>query len=212
MMPLDPTAPSWDRIPLQRQPRQQRSRDKVARALAAASALVADEGVAALTLPRVAEVAGVSVGALYQYLPDREAIVRALVADYHARLESLLDEAVALTRASTPPADPVAHVIDAVAEVYRDRDAVRSLGTATATAGGAIDADRRAHKERMAATAAQLLRASGLFTDGADADASARVAFVAADAVLHDAFAASPPAREQLLAELRLLLRRYLRP
>ncbi|MEV7692300.1 helix-turn-helix domain-containing protein [Microbacterium sp. NPDC089189] len=209
-MPLDPTAPAWDRIPLQRQPRQQRSRDKVARALAAASALVADEGVAALSLPRVAEAAGVSVGALYQYLPDRDAIVRALVADYHARLESLLDEAVALTRASTPPADPVAHVIDAVAEVYRDRDAVRSLGTASA--GSAIDADRRAHKERMAATAAQLLGASGLIVDDADAVARARVAFVAADAVLHDAFAAAPPVREQLLAELRLLLRRYLQP
>lgn len=201
------TEPDWDRIPLQRAPRQERSRDKVTRALRAASALVRAEGVAALTLPRVAEAAGVSVGALYQYLPDRDAIVRALVAEYHARLEDLLGEAVALTRRSTPLTDPVAHVIDAVAEVYRDRQAVRALGE---TAGGAIDADRRAHKQRMAAATADLLRASGLIADEADADIRARVAFLAADAVLHDAFAAPRAAREAILAELRLLLRRYL--
>ena len=93
MTRLAATEPDWDRIPLQRAPRQQRSREKVARALAAASDLVAREGVSALTLPRVAEAAGVSVGALYQYLPDRDAIVRALVAEYHARLEALLENA-----------------------------------------------------------------------------------------------------------------------
>ncbi|MDY0828053.1 helix-turn-helix domain-containing protein [Microbacterium sp. BG28] len=210
MTPLAATEPDWDRIPLQRAPRQQRSREKVARALAAASELVAREGVAALTLPRVAEAAGVSVGALYQYLPDRDAIVRALVAEYHARLEALLEDAVVLTRESTPPADPVGHVIDAVAEIYRDRDVVRTLGTASA--GGLIDADRAAHKQRMAEAAARLLHASGLTRDETDATARARVAFLAADAVLHDAFAAPPAAQEQTLQELRLLLRRYLQP
>jgi AcrR family transcriptional regulator len=210
MTPLAATEPDWGRIPLQRAPRQQRSREKVARALTAASELVAREGVAALTLPRVAEAAGVSVGALYQYLPDRDAIVRALVAEYHARLEALLENAVVLTRASTPPADPVGHVIDAVAEIYRDRDVVRTLGTASA--GGLIDADRAAHKQRMAETAARLLHASGLTRDATDATARARVAFLAADAVLHDAFAAPPAVQEQTLQELRLLLRRYLQP
>jgi hypothetical protein len=38
----------------------------------------------------------------------------------------------------------------------------------------------------------------------------ATVAFVAADAVLHEAFAAPEPERAALLAELRLLVRRYL--
>ncbi|GAA1706116.1 TetR family transcriptional regulator [Microbacterium sediminicola] len=201
--------PDWSRIPLQRQPRQQRSRDKVARALAAASRIASDEGVDALTLPRVADDAGVSVGALYQYLPDREAIVRALVDEYHARLETLMAETVALTRASTPPADPIAHVIGAVIEIYRDRGAARGLATAS---GPEIDADRRDHKTRMAAATAELLSASGLAADGADAQARARIAFLTADAVLHDAFAAPPEVRERLLGELRDLLHRYLRP
>ena len=41
--------------------------------------LVREEGTDALTLARVAERAGVSVGTLYQYFPNRESVAAALV-------------------------------------------------------------------------------------------------------------------------------------
>jgi AcrR family transcriptional regulator len=46
--------------------------------LDAAEALLVAEGAGALTTTRVAEAAGVSVGTLNRYLPDKEAIVEAL--------------------------------------------------------------------------------------------------------------------------------------
>lgn len=203
-------------VPLRRIPTQARSRDKVARALAAAERIVRREGVDAITLPRVAEEAGVSVGALYQYLPDREAITAALVARYHARLERLLDDAV-----DTIPArggDPVGALIGAVADVFRDERAVRELrGVAGSTA---LDAMAREHKARMALKVDAVLRAAGLATapamatqdgDGRSgpsvASVTARLVFASADAVLHEAFAADEPVRGELIAELERMLR-----
>ena len=41
--------------------------------------LLAGEGVAAVTTARVAELAGVSIGSLYQYFPSREALIAAVI-------------------------------------------------------------------------------------------------------------------------------------
>jgi AcrR family transcriptional regulator len=53
--------------------------------LKAADRLLAAEGTDALTTTRVAAEAGVSIGALYQYLPDRDAILHALADRYLTR-------------------------------------------------------------------------------------------------------------------------------
>jgi AcrR family transcriptional regulator len=200
---------SWDNLPLRRVPAQARSRDKVARALAAADRIVRTEGPDALRLPRVAERAGVSVGALYQYLPDREAIVAALVWRYHARLESLLDRAVAAARRAGKTDDPIDRMIDSVVGIYADEAAARSLRASAD--GPALAEQSRAHKQRMAAKVADLLNALGLPVPG-DARLVATVAFTAADAVLHEAFAAPAPRRAAAIGELRTLIRRYLAP
>lgn len=60
------------------QPRQPRSRATVSVILDAAIRVLDREGLEALTTSRVAEVAGVSVGTLYQYFAHRDAIIDAL--------------------------------------------------------------------------------------------------------------------------------------
>src|SRR3954462_14931918 len=72
---------------LRRVPRQARSRERLAHVLATADRLLAAEGPEALTIIRVAAEAGMSVGAVYQYLPDRDAIIEALATSYLARIE-----------------------------------------------------------------------------------------------------------------------------
>ena len=42
--------------------------------------MLASEGLDAVTTNRVAELAGVSIGSLYQYFPNKEALVAAVVA------------------------------------------------------------------------------------------------------------------------------------
>ena len=63
-----------------KQPAQGRSKQTVA-AILEATFRVLDSG-DALTTTRVAEVAGVSVGTLYQYFPNSDALINALLADH----------------------------------------------------------------------------------------------------------------------------------
>jgi len=61
-----------------RAPRQKRSQALVQSMLEATGKILEDEGAEALTTNHIAEVAGVSVGSLYQYFENKNAIVEAL--------------------------------------------------------------------------------------------------------------------------------------
>ena len=63
-----------ERTPLRREPKQQRSRQTVDAVLEAVRLVVKRHGTQAITTNRIAEAAGVSVGSLYQYFPDKRAI------------------------------------------------------------------------------------------------------------------------------------------
>lgn len=64
---------------MRRLPRQQRSRELVERLLDATAAVVVERGVQHTTTNHIAERAGVSIGSLYQYFPDKEALLEALL-------------------------------------------------------------------------------------------------------------------------------------
>lgn len=61
-----------------KQPRQARSRHAVAAILEAAARILARDGYAGLTTNKTAELAGVGIGSLYQYFPNKDALVLAL--------------------------------------------------------------------------------------------------------------------------------------
>jgi AcrR family transcriptional regulator len=78
-----------------RTPSQQRSRERVERMLAAASALIAEQGSDAMRVGEVAERAGVSIGSLYQFFPDKRAIVWALAERHTAESQACIAAALA---------------------------------------------------------------------------------------------------------------------
>jgi AcrR family transcriptional regulator len=61
-----------------REPQQRRARHTVEAVLDAVVRVLKREGIEAVTTNRVAEVAGVSIGSVYQYFPDKRAIFAAL--------------------------------------------------------------------------------------------------------------------------------------
>jgi AcrR family transcriptional regulator len=61
-----------------KQPQQERSRQMRARILEASIRVLRDEGALGFTTTRVADEAGVSVGSLYQYFPNKHALVLAI--------------------------------------------------------------------------------------------------------------------------------------
>jgi AcrR family transcriptional regulator len=63
---------------MRKEPRQARSRATTDAMLDAAAHILGDRGWTGLTTNTVAEIAGVSIGSLYQYFPDKQAIFTAL--------------------------------------------------------------------------------------------------------------------------------------
>ncbi|KOF55531.1 MULTISPECIES: TetR family transcriptional regulator [Pseudomonadota] len=68
-------------ITSRKQPQQARSTELVAAILEAATQVLAEEGVTRFTTARVAEKAGVSVGSIYQYFPNKASILFRLQVD-----------------------------------------------------------------------------------------------------------------------------------
>jgi AcrR family transcriptional regulator len=92
-------------------PRQRRSRQLVEDILEAAIRVLSREGASRFTTARVAETAGVSVGSLYQYFPNKEAILFRLQTDEWKRTGDLMHSI--LTDTSRPPLERVRATVEA---------------------------------------------------------------------------------------------------
>lgn len=97
---------------IRRAPVQERSQETVARALAAASGLLA-RGVAvdALTTAQIAAEAGMSVGGLYRFFPDKQAIVDAIAVRHMELFQERMGTAI-LADFPEGPRDFLCVVID----------------------------------------------------------------------------------------------------
>lgn len=66
------------RMAMRKEPRQARSRATVDAIVQAGARVLGDQGWAGFTTNKVAEVAGVSIGSLYQYFPDKLSLIEAV--------------------------------------------------------------------------------------------------------------------------------------
>lgn len=85
--------------------------------LTAAERVLVDRGLDGLTTNRVAEVAGVSVGSLYQYFSNKAAIVRALHVRYTAELNQVAPRIVAEWKGE-PFREVATKIADACVDVF----------------------------------------------------------------------------------------------
>ncbi len=109
-------------------PRQARSAVTVTAILDATARILVERGYAATSTNAVAERAGVSVGSLYQYFPNKDALIAALHARHVAQMKAVIDDA--LTRAMSVSLDEgLAELIAAAVEAHRvDAGLHRVLG------------------------------------------------------------------------------------
>jgi AcrR family transcriptional regulator len=96
-----------------KKPRQARSAATLDTIFEATIQVLLADGMRALTMTRVAERAGVSVGTMYQYFPHKQSLIYALNERY---LEVLADKVEATCRALT--GRPVAEMLAALIETY----------------------------------------------------------------------------------------------
>ncbi|MER9871513.1 TetR family transcriptional regulator [Mesorhizobium sp. M0195] len=111
------------RISSRKQPKQARSAELVAAILQAAVQVLAKEGAQRFTTARVAEKAGVSVGSLYQYFPNKAAILFRLQSDEWRQTTDLLRDI--LEDVGKPPLDRLRGLVHAFLRSECDEAAVR---------------------------------------------------------------------------------------
>jgi AcrR family transcriptional regulator len=118
-MPPRPSA----QISSRKQPQQARSAELVEAILDAAVQVLAKEGAQRFTTARVAEKAGVSVGSLYQYFPNKAAILFRLQSDEWRQTSELLRGILAET--NVPPLERLRTLVHAFIRSECDEAAVR---------------------------------------------------------------------------------------
>jgi AcrR family transcriptional regulator len=112
--------------PTPRPPQQNRAKQKVELILEAAIRLLDKGGLPMLTTNAVAEIAGVSIGTLYQYFPNKEAILDVLAEREMAELSERVLAAVQALSA-TSPQDRISGIIRAITASYGARPSVHRV-------------------------------------------------------------------------------------
>jgi AcrR family transcriptional regulator len=129
------------RISTRKQPKQSRSNELVSAILTAAVHVLVEEGAQRFTTARVAEKAGVSIGSLYQYFPNKASILFRLQSDEWRGSTEMLSE---ILTGTAPPKDrlrrlvhvfvrseceeaPVRRALADAAPLYRDAPEAREM-------------------------------------------------------------------------------------
>lgn len=99
---------------MQRTPRQSRSRARVERILKAAVGLLADESVEKITVRALAARSRVSVGTIYQFFKDIEAVRAAVAEQTYAEFKSALATHLTADAARASPGEFFCRLIDVV--------------------------------------------------------------------------------------------------
>ena len=100
-------------------PQQQRAQFTVDCILGAAESIIIKSGYDAATTNHIAEVAGVSIGSLYQYFSSKEAIAAALVENAVSKATEVLRECI-LANMGKPLADAIRTIITVILSTRRE--------------------------------------------------------------------------------------------
>lgn len=200
--------PDVDPPQLRNVPTQARSRERVRRILDAADELLAEEGVVAFTTNQIARQAGVPVGSVYRYFPDKEAVVEALALRYWSDFEDLVAAAAEIDERD-PLSDPGAVVLDALAAGFRARPGFLALWYGGLRTEQVRDATRPT-RSAIAASIERILRVHWPDAPAPLRVTVARMVVLAGDGLLREAFRLDRRGDPQLLHESKLMLDAYI--
>jgi AcrR family transcriptional regulator len=112
-------------------PTQKRARDRVEKILAVASQLIAEKGSEAMKMSEIVELAGVSFGSLYQYFPDKTAIIRTLADRFNERGHACVAGELDSVRTETDLRPALARIADAYYNFFLTEPVMRDIWAAT---------------------------------------------------------------------------------
>jgi AcrR family transcriptional regulator len=197
-----------ERDSLRRAPTQKRARDRVERILDAADRLLAAEGAEALGTKQVAAAAGISIGSLYFWFPDKESIAEELALRYWSELSDLV-AGVAEATETGELADSVAEVLDALAAGFRGRPGFLALWFGGLRTERLRDATRP-YRDEVASCVERILATGSPEIDPVTKGTVASMVVLLGDGILREAFRLNRDGEPTLLAEGGHVLRAYI--
>jgi len=202
------TTPALTTGPLRRVPVQGRSVARVQRMLDACAELVDEVGYEGLTTTLLAERAEVAIGSVYQFFPDKRAIVQALaMRNMDAYLQNLsvrfADGAFAHWW------DGVDAAIDEYIAMHRSMPGFRTLHFGDVVDLHLLDAERD-NNAVIAERLAHLLVERFGVAEGERLRFALQIAVEAADSLIKLAFRRDPNGDDSVLYEAKALIREYL--
>jgi len=114
-----------------RNPTQRRSRERLERIHAVASQLIAERGSDQMKMSEVAERAEISIGSLYQYFPDKSAIIRSLAETYHTENRACIEKALSGVKTRDQLRDAYCGLIDEYYEMFLAEPVMRDIWAGT---------------------------------------------------------------------------------
>jgi AcrR family transcriptional regulator len=193
------------KVSLRRVPRQERGRRRIDRILDAADQVFAKEGYEAATTNAIARRARTSIGSLYQFFPNKEAILHALAARYVAGLRAVHDAMLGGDAVGVPLPELYDRIIGSLADFHAAHPGFQPLFHGSAMSGHlAAACDELAQECVSRVDAVMAAREPGL--DPARRRLCALINVHVIKALLPVAQASDPATRARLLAEIKTLL------
>jgi AcrR family transcriptional regulator len=123
----EPAAPALARLV----PTQQRSRERFEKILECAAALMAEKGSEAFRMSDVVERSGVPFGSLYQYFPDKTAIIGTLAERYNAVGRDCVRRDLATVKSTRDLHPALCRITDSYYRMFTDVPVMRDIWQAT---------------------------------------------------------------------------------
>lgn len=191
-----------------RVPTQQRSRARMASVLDAAAELIDEIGPDAITTALIATRAGVSVGWLYDFFPNRAAVYEAVMARSIANVTPIADR-VHAKYADRPWREGLCAVIDALVSFYRTDPGFRVLWFSRFQSAQMIQ-ENVSHDLAEARAALSRLERSGLRLRGVDPDTAMHLVVGIVDKGLDLAFRLDPSGDPRIIDGIKAAVCAYL--
>ncbi|MBJ7354106.1 MAG: TetR/AcrR family transcriptional regulator [Thermoleophilaceae bacterium] len=194
---------------MRKEPKQARSREMVQRIVTAARLLLVNEGYDRFATNRVAAAAGISPGSLYQYFPDKQAILDVVIDQYWEDLATQIELSLSDRIDEFSPANARA-VIDALLTALESDPALLRVLLEELPRSRVL-VQYRTMQRRIRDLAATLMVLHGQVTDRAAAQVKAWVMVVAIENLaIHWVLDQTEISRDELLDEAVALTAAYL--
>lgn len=193
-----------------RVPRQARSRERVERILDAAATLFAEGGYEATTTEAIAAKAETSIGSVYQFFPNKDALFDAISARYFERTRAVFENVLA-DAGQLSWEQLLDRAIDAFAAFDQTDLDFRAVWRNWHRSGGFVQTGEAVNRE-FARRAEMVLAAKTKMQLSPKKRALVAIVLVEAISAMLFLAARQPEIAKPVITETKLLLRRYLAP